>query len=160
MVAPMHVIELGYREPGLGKRLSNLYSYPFGLRGRRYGSIEGFLQSIKTQDVETQEFLAPLHGYDAFKVGQLGNAWKKTQTLWFGETPIARDSLEYQQLLTQAYDACLEQNIEFVQALLDSVNAILTHSIGKHDSRDTTLTASEYLHQMYRLRAVVQQMAA
>lgn len=156
----MHEIELGHRQPGLGKRLSNLYPYPFVLRDRHFGSIEGFLQHLKFDDIEAQALVAPLHGYEAFKVGQLGNGWKKTQTLWFREIAFERSSPEYQVLLTQAYDACLEQNVEFVQALLESGNAILTHSIGKNDTRDSTLTASEYLHQMYRLRAVVQQMAA
>lgn len=151
-------IELGYRQVGVGKRLSNLYPYPFVFRGWEYGSIEGFLQSLKHEDPEAQALLAPLHGYQAFKTGQLGNGWKKTQTLWCQEQSFPRQSREYQHLLAGAYDACLEQNVGMVQAFIDSGNAILTHSIGKHDSSDTTLTASEYLIQMYRLRAVVHQM--
>jgi hypothetical protein len=154
----MMVIELGYREKGVGHRLSNLFPYPFIFRGWEYGSIEGLLQSLKFEDPEAQAELAGLHGYLAFKTGQLGNGWKKTQTLWCQEHSYARMSPEYQQLLTDAYDACLEQNVGFVQAFIDSGNAVLTHSIGKHDSSDTTLTASEYLIQMYRLRAIVQQM--
>lgn len=155
----MNTIELQFRSKDeVGRRLSNLYARPFEFAGRRYGSFEGFLQALKHEDVEAQELLAPLSGYEAFKVGQLGNGWQETQTLWLSDVPFARTSDEYQGLLVTAYDAQLEQNLDMVEALLATGNAILTHSIGKHDATKTTLTPSEYVSQMYRLRSLVHQM--
>ena len=150
------MIKLGYREKGLGRLLSNLYPWPFVMDGVQCGSIEGFLQCLKRNIPEEQTEIAALHGFEAYKNGQLGNAWKETQILYWLDVPVERSSRAYHELLCRAYDACLDQNTGFAVALSKTGCEPLTH-LGKHDSHDTTLTVSEYLHQMHRLRDRVTQ---
>jgi predicted NAD-dependent protein-ADP-ribosyltransferase YbiA (DUF1768 family) len=147
------IIDLGYKNGGLGTALSNLFPYPFKLDGVQCGAFEGWIQSIKQEGLEEQEMIAALHGYDAFKVGQLGNAWKETQTLYWRGKPYPRLSKKYHNLISKAYDACFDQNEAFRKALYDTGVAVLTHKIGKHDPTNTTLTEWEYIHEIYRLRA-------
>jgi hypothetical protein len=149
-------LDLGFRNGGLGKALSNLMPYAFTLDNVQCGSIEGFLQSIKHEGSEEQELVAGLHGYEAFKIGQLGNGWKETQTLWWCGVAYPRFSKQYHHLLERAYDQCFAENEAFRTALIDSGVMVLTHVMGKHDPTDTTLTEWEYIHQMYRLRALAQ----
>lgn len=154
----MKVIDLGFQLGGLGKRLSNLYPYPFVFDGVQCGSFEGFIQSTKFEDQEAQAFMAGLAKYEAYKIGQIGNHWQKSQTLWWKGSPIHRFSSDYGLIIELAYDACFEQNKEFRQALLETGNTLLVHSIGKHDPTLTTMTEREYIYNMYRLRAKAQQL--
>jgi len=153
----MEIIDLGYQRGGLGKRLSNLYPYPFVFDGVQCASFEGFIQSTKFEDIEAQEFMAGLTKYEAYKVGQMGNDWRKSQTLWWKGSPIPRFSPEYALLIELAYDACFDQNEDFRNALLETGNMVLIHSIGNHDPTMTTMTEREYIYNMYRLRARAQQ---
>ena len=114
--------------------------------------MEGFLQSLKFQDPEQQTEVAKLVGYQAFKRGQEGNGWKTDQTLWWRGDAYARQSPEYAQLLTRAYDAQLDQDPLFVQGLVATVGFALRHTLGKADPTDTVLTEKEYIDQLQRLR--------
>ena len=152
------ILDLGYRNGGLGKALSNLFSYPFVLDGVKCGGIEGFLQSLKFEGIEEQDMIAPLTGFEAYKVGQIANDdWRSVQTLWWRGKAYKRLSKGYHSLIERAYDACYDQNPAFRQALFDSGVDVLTHKIGKHDPTMTTLTEWEYIYNMYRLRARAQQ---
>jgi predicted NAD-dependent protein-ADP-ribosyltransferase YbiA (DUF1768 family) len=152
------ILDLGYRNGGLGKALSNLFSYPFVLDGVTCGGIEGFLQSLKFEGVEEQDMIVGLSGFDAYKVGQIANdVWRSVQTLWWRGKAFPRLSRAYHLLIERAYDACFEQNPAFRKALLDTGVDVLTHRIGKHDPTMTTLTEWEYIYNMYRLRARAQQ---
>lgn len=153
-----YVIDTGFRLEGLSRELSNLFPRPFVLNDVQCGGIEGFLQSLKYPDRDEQIAVASLSGFEAFKIGQLGNAWKDTQLLYWNEKEYPRLSKKYHQLLTRAYDACFDQNVEFVAALVETGDAILTHSIGKHDPTNTTLTEWEYIYQLYRLRTKAKQL--
>jgi hypothetical protein len=155
----MTTIELGMQEQGLGRLLSNLFPYPFEFRGIRCGSMEGFLQSLKFRNSDAQILVASLWGMDAYRTGQFGNDWKETQTLWCNDIPYFRTSKQYQALISDAYDACLENNSVLANALWMTQNAVLDHRIGKNNTADTTLTRSEYISQMYRLRSLVSQAA-
>jgi predicted NAD-dependent protein-ADP-ribosyltransferase YbiA (DUF1768 family) len=152
-------LDLGYRNGGLGKRLSNLFAYPFVLDGVKCGSIEGFLQSLKQEGLEEQAMVAELAGYTAYKVGQVGNNWKVLQVLWWCGVAYDRTSRKYHDLLERAYDACFDANAEFREALLETGADAMTHVMGHHDPKDTTLTEWEYIYNMYRLRARAQQLA-
>lgn len=154
----MTILDLGSRNPGLGKALSNFAPYGFVLDGVECGSIEGFLQSLKFEDIGEQELVAPLVGYKAYKTGQVENAaWRAAQKLWWKGYAYPRLSREYHSLIQRAYDACYEQNPAFRQALFDTGVDVLTHNIGNHDPTMTTLTEWEYIYVMYRLRARAQQ---
>ena len=145
-------------EDRIARALSNLHPYPFDFDGVRCGSIEGFLQSLKFPDLEEQGAVATLAGKEAYFTGQHGNGWQEEQILYWRGKKFPRTYKKYQTLLTQAYDACFEQNEDFIVALIESGNAILTHDMGKTNPAKTVLTPMEYTLQLYRLRARAQQM--
>jgi hypothetical protein len=145
-------------ENPIARALSNLPHRPFILDEVQCGALEGFLQSLKFQDLEEQVAVASLWGTDAYFTGQHGNTWQETGLLWWRGKKYPRTYKSYQKLLTRAYDACFEQSEDFVVALLESGNAILTHDMGKVNPLKTTLTPMEYCLQLYRLRARAQQM--
>lgn len=147
------IIDTGSRGEGLAKELSNFNAYAFVLDGVQCGSIEGFLQSLKIEDPELQEKLASLVGLEAYRAGQNHNHWKENQTLFWRGEALPRLSKKYQKLLERAYDACFEQSVEFAAALCLSEDAILTHTMGKRNPSNTTLTEHEYIYNLYRLRA-------
>lgn len=132
--------------------LSNLAPHPFYLDGRAYASMEGFLQSLKFKSDEDTLELAALSGYEAFKTGQRGNGWKKTQLLHYLGEPMLRRGSVYTALLTRAYDAWLDQNSAVRDLLVSTVGSALIHSRGKTDPADTVLTRVEYVGQLNRLR--------
>jgi hypothetical protein len=153
----MKTLECSFNQEGIGKTLSNLTFHPFTFRDIRFGSIEGFLQSLKVRDADRAADVRVLAGYRAWKLGQEGNSWQDSQTLWFDGAAYPRASREYRELITAAYDACFEQNDGFVIALIESGDSCLVHTIGNHDQTRTTLTECEYIYQLYRLRARAQQ---
>ncbi len=152
------ILDLGSRNGGLGKALSNFAAYGFVMDGVQCGGIEGWLQSLKFEGLEEQEMVAVLVGYKAYKIGQIGNKdWRAAQTLWWRGVAYPRLSRQYHTLVERAYDACYEQNPAFGQALFDTGFDMMTHVIGNHDPTMTTLTEWEYIYNMYRLRARAQQ---
>lgn len=154
----MWIVDTGYRLEGVSRLLSNLYPRPFILDDVACASIEGFLQSLKWVDLEEQTAVATLSGVEAYKTGQLGNQWKDKQILYWRGVQYPRLSRKYHNLLVRAYDACFEQNADFGAALARTGDAVIIHSIGKHNPQNTTLTEWEYVHQLYRLRSRVLQM--
>lgn len=152
----MRVIDISYKHgEGLARTLSNLMPRPFVLDGVHCGSMEGFLQSLKltaTDQAGLRDRIAALHGFTAFKLGQEFNGWKAHQLLRWDDVVFERSSGQYQFLLDRAYDAQLIYSEELERDLLASVGYALRHTRGKHDSRDTVLTESEYVRQLERLR--------
>ena len=137
----------------LERRLSNLYPYKFNIDGIEVSSMEGFLQSLKTNDDELKETLWTMHGYMAWKYGQ-NIDWWSTQTLYWMGRSIRRQSDDYIRLITRAYD-CLFSNEDFKDAIIKSLPYKIDHSIGKTNRTRTLLTKSEYLGQLERLRDIV-----
>jgi hypothetical protein len=156
----MNIIECDSTSTGIGKVLSNLTPHPFVLDGLNCASMEGALQSFKFSDKEMAAELRGMYGYKAFKRGQDGNRWKDGQRLFWNGKSYQRLTSSYHGLLDRAYDALFEQNVEFQAALAESDKAVLVHTRGKHDPQDSVLTHWEYIYQLYRLRAKVQQILA
>ena len=130
--------------------LSNFAAHPFVIDGVKCNSMEGFLQSLKFQNIEMQEYVCTLVGIKAKYKGK-PKPWWKTQTLhWRGKT-YDRHGDEYQKLLDRAYRA-LSKNEGFCNALLASGSARLTHSIGKNDAHRTILTEQEFCSRLTSLR--------
>lgn len=150
-------LDLGWRNKGLGRALSNFYPYRFVFEGVECGSMEGWLQSLKFSALDEQGAVAALVGYDAYKIGQNGNDWRETQTLWWNGVPYPRLSKEYHALVERAYDACFDNNVGFQKSLLETGTKALTHVIGSHDPTKSVLTEWEYIYNIYRLRAKAQQ---
>ena len=112
--------------------------------------MEGFLQGLKFESKEMQEYVCTLVGAAAKKKGAKKN-WKQTQRLYWRGKAINRDSQEYQNLLNRAYNA-LYENSGFKKALEATNGATLTHSIGKNKIQDTVLTSQEFCSRLTYLR--------
>lgn len=130
--------------------LSNFAPHPFVLDGVQCNSMEGFLQGLKFESIEMQEYVCTLVGAAAKKKGAKKN-WKQTQRLYWRGKAIKRDSQEYQNLLNRAYNA-LYENSGFKKALEATSGATLTHSIGKNKIQDTVLTSQEFCSRLTYLR--------
>lgn len=130
--------------------LSNFSPHPFIIDGVQCNSMEGFLQGLKFESKEMQEYVCSLVGYAAKKKGKNKN-WQEKQTLYWRGKPIKRDSDEYQDLLNRAYNAMYE-NTKFKAALEASKGATLTHSMGKNKKSETVLTTQEFCSRLTYLR--------
>jgi predicted NAD-dependent protein-ADP-ribosyltransferase YbiA (DUF1768 family) len=130
--------------------LSNFAPHPFELDGVKCASMEGFLQSLKFESPEMQEYVCTLVGKAAKFKGKK-KKWYTTQTLYWRGKPIKRDSHEYQELLDRAYNA-LNENSGFRKALEATGDANLTHSIGKNKISETVLTTREFCSRLMKLR--------
>ncbi len=130
--------------------LSNFAPHPFVLDGVQCNSMEGFLQGLKFESKEMQEYVCTLVGAAAKKKGAKKN-WKQTQRLYWRGKAIKRDSQEYQNLLNRAYNQ-LYKNEGFRKALEATKGCTLTHSIGKNKINETVLTTSEFCGRLTYLR--------
>jgi len=130
--------------------LSNFYEHHFTLDGVECGSMEGFLQSLKTENPERQIAICRLTGKTAKQAGDDG--WKLTQDLhWNGKT-YNRHGYEFLGLVKRAYEALYAQSSLFRDALKATGNKKLCHSIGNPDPHDTILTEWEFCIILMALR--------
>ena len=132
--------------------LSNFAPHPFLMDEVRIASMEGFLQSLKFDKPDMQEYVCTLFGRAAKFKGKHKEWWKSGKLYWRGQE-IDRFGVEYQNLLDRAYDAMAAQSDSFRRALLASGNSTLTHNIGKNDERRTILTVAEFVRRLNRIRA-------
>jgi predicted NAD-dependent protein-ADP-ribosyltransferase YbiA (DUF1768 family) len=144
-------MDIGSKNGYPSANLSNFHPHPFVIDGVQCASMEGFLQSLKFESKEMQEYVCTLVGYAAKKKGRPKN-WQQSQTLWWRGKAIKRNSKEYQDLLDRAYDA-LNENSKFRAALEATGDAVLTHSIGKNKTSETVLTTREFCSRLTKLRA-------
>jgi len=148
----MEILDIKFRTDGLEKKLSNLYPYQFEIDGISVASYEGFVQSLRTPDIQIKENIWKLSGFEAWKAGQYLN-WVDKQKLYWISTPIDRQSEEYDNLITRSYDCLFEKNEYFRNSLKESIPYKLEHSIGKSGKTNTLITKSEFLIQLNRLRS-------
>ena len=135
--------------------LSNFSPHPFIFRGFAVASMEGLLQSLKEKNPEMQRHVMTLVGRAAKFKGKK-KKWWRTQTLWWQGEAIKRESEEFQKLLDEAFLAMFTQNTSARRALLASGKAVLQHSIGKSDPRQTVLTRAEFTSRLTRIREQLQ----
>jgi len=143
-------MDIGSKSGYPSSSLSNFAPHPFEIDGVKCASMEGFLQSLKFESVDMQEYVCTLVGLAAKKKGRPKN-WYQSQTLWWRGKAIKRDSQEYQELLDRAY-MCLNKNEGFRKALEATGDAVLTHSIGKSKMSETVLTTREFCSRLTKLR--------
>lgn len=143
-------MDIGSKTKYPASALSNFSPHPFTLDGVECASMEGFLQSLKFKNPDMQIEVCKLVGKSAKFKGKKKKWWRNQILYWQG-TEYRRDSKEYQDLLTKAFDALFE-NEGFRNALEATQNAVLTHSIGKRDIHRTVLTEREFISQLNRLR--------
>ncbi len=134
--------------------LSNFTRSYFKVDGVMVSSMEGFLQSLKTPNVEEQKEVCGLIGFTAKKIGsQIGQKRGfDGRTLYWQGKAIERCSKEYQELLKKAFLAKYESDYEFRDALACTKGRKLVHSIGKQDPKETILTGEEFVSILTALR--------
>ena len=146
-----HTLDIKAKAPYPAGSLSNFAPYVFAIDAVRCASMEGFLQSLKIEDLTEQVRVCGLPGPIAQSVGRKHN-WSTTGTLWWRGRPYDRLSEDYQALLDRAYDALFEQARGFRDALAAAGGAHFTHTIGKSDPCVTILTVDEFCSRLERLR--------
>jgi len=131
--------------------LSNFAPHEFEIDGVKCGGMEGFLQSLKYKNVTKQKSICALSGKEAKAAGSKKWLWKWTHNVWWQGKKIKRNSESFSELIDRAYME-LSKNPNFAKALLDSGDAVLTHSIGSHDPLKTILTEEEFVAQLNKIR--------
>lgn len=141
------------------------YNYPFNvlcnfspssffIDGVDVNSMEGFLQSLKIPDKETQKKVCQLPGFLAKK---LGNYVKRTKQfdgehLYWNGKKYNRYKGDYLELLKKAYLAKYFNDADFRRTLSLSNGYRLTHKIGKTSPQETILTEEEFINNLDALR--------
>jgi predicted NAD-dependent protein-ADP-ribosyltransferase YbiA (DUF1768 family) len=143
-------MDVGSKQGYPASALSNFSPHPFVIDGIECASMEGFLQSLKFSNTEMQKHICTLVGFKAKLAGKAKN-WQREQILYWNGKEYQRQSQDYQDLLDRAYKA-LSQNDSFRRALLATHNAVLTHSIGRKDEKETVLTKNEFCSRLMRIR--------
>lgn len=131
--------------------LSNFAGHRFVIDGITCNSMEGFLQSLKFESPEMQEYVCSLIGKMAKFKGKPKKWFTRQELYWRGKV-IDRHSDEYQNLLDRAFKAMYDQSESFRKALKASEGANLSHSMGKSDPKKTILTNTEFLSRLRSLR--------
>jgi len=146
--------------------LSNLYPHHFHIaypapacRGYdpytiiHIHSMESFLQSLKIKDIDLQiNFMTNYVGMDAKKMGMVLDGWKENQLLYFAGRKYERESQEYTDLITRAYDALFKTNHIFREIVLPKFKGYnIIHTIESDSRCDTVLTEAEFRYQISRL---------
>lgn len=132
--------------------LSNLAPKEFVFDGVECASIEGFLQSLKVNDIKKQKEICGLYGGSAKESSKKFTQWLKTHKLYWQEKEYDRFSSQYIDLLKRAYKACYEQNEIFRQALESTKGTTLTHSTGGINPSTTVITKYEFTKILTDLR--------
>lgn len=132
--------------------LSNLYPNEFLIDGMVCASMEGFLQALTHSDPIRRSFIITQYGTMAKSMSNPG--WKDRQLLYWNGQLYDRHEPEYQELLDRAYSA-LFTNHEFRQALRNTGNKKIVHTIGNHDPLRTILTEYEFCSRLELLRTLL-----
>jgi len=144
------IINIRFHGDGLAKKLSNLYPYAFELDGIQYASMEAFIGSLRTPSLIEKQKLYQTSGMNSWYLGH-NFSWYEKQEVYCKDKAISRHSQEYDDLITAAFDA-LFTNEEFKQALKETGDCKLTHSVGKTAKDKTLLTRKEFIEHLNRLR--------
>lgn len=138
--------------------LSNFAEYPFEMDGVQIKSIESFLKSLKFKNKKKQIKICRMNGKKAKRKGKFNNLWKwNGGNLYWQGKKNNRFSDEYQKLLNNTYATLFDNNEDFRNALLSTINEngvqkLFAHSIGKDNPQDTILTSDEFTDRLYLLR--------
>ena len=132
--------------------LSNFHESRFKFDGIQINSMEGFLQSLKTSDINLQKKICKLIGKDAKNAGiEIAQNYDMKTLHWKGQ-PIDRFSDDYKHLLKRVYKTKFEQDPLFRNAIKASKDKRLVHSIGKNSQQETILTEQEFTSLLVWLR--------
>lgn len=134
--------------------LCNFMPSNFNFDGITITSMEGFLQSLKVNDVELQKRICRLAAPHAKRVGSYlkkSGQFDGTHLYWQGKE-FNRHSGEYQELLDRVYSTKFRADEDFRNMLMQTQNYNLVHKVGKTGEEETILTESEFIHHLVTLR--------
>ncbi|MCM1076712.1 MAG: hypothetical protein NC411_05065 [Bacteroides sp.] len=131
--------------------LSNFYSHQFEFDGVKCGSMEGFLQSLKAKDKERQIMVCAMSKKEAKQ--QSTDTWKIEQNVYWDGKTFNRHGYQFQSLIRRSYRTMLKQCPKFKDALAETKDKILYHSIGNPNAHDTILTEKELCTILTELRS-------
>lgn len=145
-------MDIRLKAPYPAGALSNLAVHSFVIDGVACACMEGFLQSLKFEDVDRQIEICGKPGPIAQSLGRASSDWKRGGTLWWQGVAYHRTSEEYQLLIDRAFE-CLAANEAFRAALAETGTEELTHLLGRDDPARTILTPTEFCSRLVKLRA-------
>lgn len=134
--------------------LSNLTPRFFVFRGVPCASMEGLLQSFKFAEPHVQKVICTLSGHEARRAG-FETDWRPKQMLYWMGGLYPRDSIEYQHLLEEGYTSLFTQNEDAAQALKDTGDRPLCHSVGRSNPKETILTEREFIKYLTKMRNIL-----
>ena len=143
-------LDIWSKRPYPANVLSNLCSNGFRFEGVLCGSMEGFLQSLKYQNIDKQRQICSMKGKNAKNM--TSTHWQTDQIVWWKGIAINRQSQDFQDLIRRAYQAMFEQNERFRIALMSTRGMKLYHSQGEQNSFKTILTESEFCSTLTEIR--------
>lgn len=152
-------INVGYNfKNSVSRVLSNLFPMEFEFRGKKVRSIEGVLQGIKYQDIETQNLVLNYAGLDAYHTRACNEIdfWGNEGFLYWQGEKIDRHSEEYQLFIDELYISALKNPL-YKRVLLATGEKYILHHIGRDDPRETVLTRYEYESRLNTLREFLRQ---
>lgn len=125
-------------------KLSNFNPYAFVYDHVECASIEGWIQSLKSEDVDVQLEVCKLAGRTAKRAGRKLPDWRENGVLYWKGKAYDRTSNEYLELVTNAYQTMADANKEFRDWLVSTGDATLTHKVGSSVKAETILTEKEF----------------
>lgn len=143
-------IDIWSKSPYPANVLSNLHPNAFEIDGVKCASMEGFLQSLKYEDVEVQKEICSLSGIEAKERSTSG--WQTSQTVYWQGNSIRRPSRQFQDLIERSYFQLYQQNETFRKALLSTKGKNLYHTRGINNPCKTILTENEFCTILTKLR--------
>ena len=159
------VLDIYSKSPYPAGALSNFRRCSFNFDGVKCSSIEGVLQSLKVlipsakenpllreERLHLQEKICSYANNKAKREGNFLNLFNAERKLNWKGVPLKRKSKKYQIFLKKLFEARYLADAEFRNALQDTKNYKLIHSIGKHDKNTTNLTEEEFIGMLNHLR--------
>jgi predicted NAD-dependent protein-ADP-ribosyltransferase YbiA (DUF1768 family) len=133
--------------------LSNFSARVFVVDAERCESMEGFIQSLKFEDIGAQRQARSMSGMAAKKFGAArASAWMSEQALWWKGKKMARGSEELSALVDMAFQSMFDQCADFKEALMATEGQELTHEVGSDEQDKTALTKDEFCKRLLALR--------
>ena len=159
------VLDIYSKNPYPSGTMSNFRRCSFEIDGIECASIEGVLQSLKvlippkTQDpqlwqdrMDLQKKVCGYANNKAKRMGKFLNLFNQhLQMNWQGHI-MNRMSKEYQNFLKRVFEARYLADQDFRNAIQDTKDFVLTHSIGKHNKAETCLTEEEFIGMLSHLK--------
>jgi predicted NAD-dependent protein-ADP-ribosyltransferase YbiA (DUF1768 family) len=156
-LAPKPLIVAYYDGDAEVQILSNFAVTPFVLDGLQYKTVEGFWQSLKTEDEVLRQKIRMAEGFDAKQMGRKAQTLSAPQTFTYLDGLYTVGSMEHHILLERAIRAKTAQNAEVRETLLKSYPKPLKHMLrnqfGRWRSGDSpALPAISFEKMLMRIR--------